>query len=100
MSRYLVELTLIHSRMLKYTNSNIAASAIYLAHKMTKKLKPWDDALAKHTDFNEQQVRACAKELFVLLTDAQNSSLQAVKKKFALTKYGEVSKIRLESSKN
>ena len=42
LARYLIELTLIHSRMLKYSSSNIAASALYLTHKMTKKLNPWD----------------------------------------------------------
>ena len=66
--------------------------------KMTRKQKPWDEALEKHTQFTEQQVRVCAKELFVLLTDAQAGSLQAVKKKFSHAKYGEVSKIKLESS--
>ncbi len=85
--------------MHRYASSNIAASAIYLAHKMTKRPKPWDEALERHSQFTEQQVRVCAKELFVLLTEAQTSSLQAVKKKFANPKFGEVSKIKLESSK-
>jgi hypothetical protein len=36
----------------------------------------------------------------LLLQEAQTSSLEAVKKKFALQKFGEVSKIRLEPSNN
>lgn len=36
----------------------------------------------------------------MLLQEAQTSSLEAVKKKFALPKYGEVSRIRLEHSTN
>ena len=45
-------------------------------------------------------MRPCAKDLFILLQEAQTSSLEAVKKKFALPKYGEVSRIRLEHSAN
>jgi len=44
-------------------------------------------------------VRPCAKELFILLQqDSQgNPQLQAVRKKFALPKFSEVSKIKLEN---
>jgi hypothetical protein len=36
LSRYLVELSLVHYKMLRFSNSNLAASALYLAMKMTK----------------------------------------------------------------
>lgn len=86
--------------MLRFANSNLAASALYLSLKMTRSSNPWSDILMKHTHYSEQAVRPCAKDLFLLLQDAQNSSLEAVKKKFALPKYGEVSRIRLEHSSN
>lgn len=98
LSRYLLELCLVNYKMLRYTNSNLAASALYLSLKMTKHAAPWTDLLTKHSQFTEAQIRPCAKELFVILQDAQTSSLQAVKKKFSLPKFGEVSKIRLEHS--
>ena len=100
LSRYLIELSLLFCKSLRYTNSNLAASAVYLSLKMTRNANPWPELLVKHTQYTEHQVRPCAKDLFIFLTDAQTSSLEAVKKKFALPKYGEVSRIRLEHSSN
>lgn len=37
LAKYLIELPLIEQRMLKYPPSNLAASAIYLARKITKR---------------------------------------------------------------
>lgn len=42
MARYLLELSLIEYAMLKYTPSNIAASAIYLAAKIFKYKNIWN----------------------------------------------------------
>ena len=67
MSRYLLELALVNYKMTKYRSSNLAASALYLSLKMTKSPNPWSDTLTKHTQYREQEVRPCAKELFVLL---------------------------------
>jgi hypothetical protein len=36
LSRYLIELALVNYKLLKYTQSNLAASALYLSLKMTK----------------------------------------------------------------
>jgi|LauGreDrversion4_2_1035121.scaffolds.fasta_scaffold352059_2 hypothetical protein len=84
MSRYLLELALVNYKMTKYKSSNLAASALYLSLKMTKSPNPWSDTLTKHTYYREQEVRPCAKELFVLLQLDQEpgSQLTAVKKKF------------------
>lgn len=100
LARYLLELSLVNYRMIKFRNSNVAASALYLALKMTKASSSWNETISKHSHYKEQEIRQCAKDLFVLIqTDSQgNGQLQAVKKKFALVKYGEVSKIRLETS--
>ena len=70
LSRYLIELSLVNYKMLRFTNSNLAASALYLAMKMTKQQNPWTDQLVKYTHFKESQVRSCAKELFILLQEA------------------------------
>ena len=45
LSRYVVELSLVSYRMLKYSNSNLSASALYLSLKMTKHQNPWTDQL-------------------------------------------------------
>jgi hypothetical protein len=53
--------------MIKYQPSNLAASALYLALKMTKHQSPWSQILVKHTLYKESDVRPAAKELFALL---------------------------------
>jgi hypothetical protein len=53
LSRYLIELSLVNYKMLRYSNSNLAASAIYLALKMTKWPSCWTESLIKHTHFKE-----------------------------------------------
>jgi transcription initiation factor TFIIIB Brf1 subunit/transcription initiation factor TFIIB len=67
MSRYLLELALVSNKMIKFRSSNLAASAIYLSMKMTKTPNPWNDTIAKHSQYKEQDIRPCAKELFSLL---------------------------------
>jgi cyclin B len=64
LSRYLIELAIVNYKMLKYTNSNIASSALYLSLKMTKNQQPWSESLTKHTHYKESQIRQCAKDLF------------------------------------
>jgi hypothetical protein len=53
MSRYLLELALVSYKMIKYRGSNLAASAIYLSMKMTKTPNPWNDTIAKHSQYRE-----------------------------------------------
>ena len=43
LSRYLLELCLVSYKMIKYSGSNIAASALYLSLKMTKDPVPWSE---------------------------------------------------------
>jgi cyclin B len=49
LSRYLIELALINYKMIQYSNSNIAASALYLSLKMTKNPNPWNEILMNHS---------------------------------------------------
>lgn len=53
LSRYLIELSLLSCKMLKFSNSNLAASALYLSLKMTRSPQPWPELLIKHTHYSE-----------------------------------------------
>lgn len=64
LSRYLLELALVNYKLLKYSPSNLASSALFLSLKMTKHPQPWTDAMVKHTHYKEQTIRQAAKELF------------------------------------
>jgi cyclin B len=51
----LIELPLIEQRMLSYSPSNIAASALYLARKiLLRKEGNWTSDLQKHTGYTEE----------------------------------------------
>lgn len=95
LTRYLLELALVEYKMLKYSPSNIACSAIYLVNKIQKK-EGWSDLMVKHSKYNEIQLRPCAKDLCILLQNASKSNLQAVRRKFSSTKFLEVAKIQLD----
>ena len=68
LSRYIVELSLIEYKFLKYKPSNIAASAVFLTQKL---LKSWNRTLSDKTPCSDSEIRYCAKDLSVLLTRAE-----------------------------
>lgn len=74
MGKYLIELSLVQYRMNQFSPSEIAASALYLSMKMLKR-GHWNDRLIRHSHFQENDLRNCAKEHFKNLQDAQTSSL-------------------------
>lgn len=93
LARYMLELALVEFKMMKYLPSNLACSAIYLVNKLEKR-EGWPEIMTKHTKYNETQLRACARDLCLLLQNAGKSNLQAVKRKFSSSKYLEVAKIQ------
>jgi len=95
LARYLIELATVEYKMMKYTQSNLACSAIYLVNKIQKK-EGWSELMIKHGKYSETQLRPCAKDLCILLQNAAKSNLQAVRRKFSSTKYLEVAKITLD----
>jgi len=97
MAKYLLELALVEYKMLKYSPSNIACSAIYLINKINKK-EGWPSSMAKQTKYAETQLRPCAKDLCMLLQNVGKSSLQAVRRKFSSSKYTQASKIQLDKA--
>lgn len=85
--------------MLKYTPSNIAASATYLARIILQGNEAgWTQDLEKSTSYIEAQLRPCAKDMCILLNGIEKCTLQAVRKKFSLQRYMEVALIKLEQA--
>ncbi len=66
MARYLTELALVEYGMIKYTSSNIAASALYLSCKIMKKTA-WNTTMETNAKYTEKEVRPCAKALCIIL---------------------------------
>lgn len=95
--RYVLELALVEYRILKYIPSLLACASIYLYNRLTKR-EGWSDVLAKNSKHEEMNVKACAKDLLALLQGAEQSQLQAIRRKFSSAKYFEVSKTSIEYS--
>ena len=93
LSRYILELSLVEYRMLKYRPSLIACSALYLASQLDRHYPPWSFTLSSLSHCIEAELKECAKDLCVLLQGAERSSLQAVRKKFTSGKYLEVANV-------
>ena len=96
MARYLTELALVEYGMIKYTPSNIAASALYLSCKIMKKTA-WNSLMETNAKYSEKEVRPCAKALCIILQNTPKSNLKACKKKFSKEKFSEVAKIKIAS---
>lgn len=70
----MIELGLIEYKVVKYKPSNVASSALYLACKILKK-EAWNETMCRNALYTESQVRPCAKDLCVLLQNANRTSL-------------------------
>jgi len=88
--KYLIELTVMDIKLLKHPPSSLAAGAVYIARKMTGKAPLWSATLVHYTTLTEGEVRDVALEMNALLKKSARSTLKAIKKKYALPKFGEV----------
>ena len=93
-SRYLIELFLVEYKSIYYLPSLIAASSLYLTHKISKNrnsnfIKCDVELLS---GYSEDKLKDCSRDI-ILVLDSQDSNLQAVKNKFSLKKYLGVAKI-------
>ncbi len=96
LAKYILELCLVDYKMLKYEPNLLAASALYLSNKILKKNQSWNEILEKNSTLNENELRTCAKDLFLLLQNTEKGSLQAVKRKYSDSKFLSVSRIQME----
>ena len=99
LTRYLLELAIIDYKMLKYSPSQLTAGGLYLAVKILKRSVNWaEPTIIEEMKYTEHELRSSARDLCLLLQNAEKSSLQAVRKKFSTAHYKEVSKIKIETS--
>jgi len=89
---FLMELCLIDYKILKFKMSYIAASAILIA---IKTLGIYRNDFCSVIGIEENQLEECCKEIYNYYVYNSTHNLQAIRKKFAMTRYNEVSKIKL-----
>jgi len=92
LAQYLLELTLVDYKALKYTPLHLAAACLLLSNKLLRQ-PSWTSTAAQHTKMTEPMLKECAKEMCALLERAEGDSLQAIRKKYSQSKYNAVAKL-------
>lgn len=82
---YLLELSLPDYKMLRFSYSIIAASAVYLACR-TYGHSPIPRTFSRHTGYTTAELSSCVAALENLVAQAPNASLKAVYRKFCSEK--------------
>ena len=97
LAKYLIELSLIDYKMTKYSSSLLSLATLYTSVRILN--KEWNSEKFKFIEkiYAPQQIKQCAKDLCLILQDAQKNQLQAVRKKFSLPQFKEVGRIKIES---
>ena len=90
---FLMELSLINYKIMKFKYSQIAASSILVAIKALNYFNEVE--FEKNTGYKESELDECVKEINSFNVYNSNHSLQAIWQKFSSKKYLEVSKIQL-----
>ena len=90
---FLMELCLIDYKILKFKMSEIAASAILIAAKNNRVYK--QNWLKDIIGIDENSLEECCEEIYDFYAYNATHNLQAIRRKFSSTKFGEVAKIKL-----
>ena len=90
---FLMELCLIDYKILKFKMSEIVASAILIAAKNNRIYK--SNWLKDNIGIDENSLEECCNEIYDFYKYNATHNLQAIRRKFSSTKYGEVAKIKL-----
>jgi hypothetical protein len=93
-SHYILELSLLEYKMLEYSSSTKAASALLLAKKiLNKNEKAWNSLLHHITGFSELELKNCTKDLLTILDITPKTILKSSVTKYSTTEYESVSSI-------
>ncbi|XP_058196333.1 G2/mitotic-specific cyclin S13-7 isoform X2 [Rhododendron vialii] len=88
---FLAELGMVHySTIILYCPSMIAASAVYASRCILNKHPFWTETLKQHTGYSENQLGECVKLLVGFQTEAAETKLRAVYRKFSSPDRGSV----------
>lgn len=92
---YLVERSLQEYKMLAHTPSKLAATAVNIALRTLKGRAAWNNTLTFFSGYTEDELRGSVQDVQDIIALGAASSLQAVRKKYLLPKFGEVANIAL-----
>jgi len=93
--KYIIETMLLDVNIHTYPPSIIAATAVFIARKMSGNKELWNATLEKYTTYSEKEIRGCVEFVNGRLKATRGSSLKAIEKKYSLAKFGQVTGIAL-----
>lgn len=91
---YLLELSQLELKMIRHLPSMLAASAVLLGNQLLRR-PSWPDELNELSRYSRAELQECYEELLALFEAAPLSSLEAVRKKYAVASRFEVSKLKM-----
>lgn len=105
-SLYLLDLSIVEYKMLKYKGSLLAASVLYVASKLLHKENiVYNDSididstkLYELSEYSEEEIKECAKEVCLIYDYSDKTGLLGIKKKYSLPKFQEVAKLKFGSN--
>lgn len=92
-AKYLMELTLCSSTMLKYLPSEIAAAACFISREVVGEHEPWNATIEHYSDYTLEDVQPCIEDLKGVLAGSVASKQQATRKKFSDPKFLRIAKL-------
>lgn len=92
-AEYLLELSLLHYKMVKYPPSLLASSAIYVTLKINKTWLEWPQEMICKNKIDD--LLECSNDLLKFWINSGKFNLNAVKRKFSRSDFHEVSKMRV-----
>lgn len=88
MANFFLELMLLEYKMLKYSSSIKASSALFLARKFLSVKPTWPQKkIEKQMCVNQENILECSKEVLQILKKEKTSSLNTLKNKYSKKEY-------------
>jgi cyclin B len=97
LAQYLVELALLDVRMIRYVPSHLAAAVLLLSNLLLGRRPAWPSIMVQHSRYVEPSLQLCVEELRALLEAVPTNSMQAVRKKYALSEHQFVARMTFTS---
>eukprot|EP01105_Mastigella_eilhardi_P020960 TRINITY_DN5034_c0_g2_i1.p1 TRINITY_DN5034_c0_g2~~TRINITY_DN5034_c0_g2_i1.p1 ORF type:complete len:440 (+),score=122.91 TRINITY_DN5034_c0_g2_i1:161-1480(+) len=89
-SKYLIELSLLDHRLLEHLPSLVAAAAVYLTRRMYEVRPFWDGTLQYYTQYTEDDVQPCARQLQAMFGAQGASQLGCLFQKYSSSRFYKV----------
>jgi cyclin B len=104
---YLLDLTVVDYRMIKYKSSLVGAAVCYVSSKLLHKenvlknsnIDSDTERLYELSGYSEEEIKICAKDICLIYDYSDKTGLTAIKKKYSLPKFSEVAKIKFGGNK-